>query len=308
MEERIKVGIIGAGPAGLTAGIYLSRAGIQCKIFDPGAPGGTVFMVHEIDNYPGFPEGINGRALASLMEKQARKYGVEIVPIEVSKVERAGDNFLLALGSGDKAAAEAVVAATGCRPKRLGIKGEAALFGKGVSYCAVCDGFFFKGQDVAVVGGGDSAVQEALYLSQICRKVYIVHRRDQLRAKKLHQDRASAKNNIEMVYNAAPEMVLGQERVSGLQVKDVKSGEQKVLSVSGVFFYVGLTPINEPVLGLVHLTEDGFIRASEDTRTNVPGIFAAGDIRKKSSRQVSTAVADGCNAAAAIEEYLLEKE
>jgi len=308
MEEKVKVAIIGGGPAGLTAGIYLARAGIECKIFEPGAPGGTVFLVHQIENYPGFPKGIGGNELASLIEEQAKKFGVEIVSADVAKVERSDGNFLVELGSGKKVVAQAVVVATGSRPKKLGIKGEARLWGKGVSYCATCDGFFYKGQDVAVIGGGDSAVQEALYLSHICRKVFIVHRRDQLRAKKLHQDRALAKENIEVIWDSVPEQVLGEDQVSGILIKNVKSGESKTLPVSGVFFYVGLDPINEPVAGLVHLSEDGFIKASEDTRTNVPGIFAAGDIRKKNARQVATAIADGCNAAYAVEEYFLEKE
>lgn len=308
MDENVKVAVIGGGPAGLTAGIYLARAGIECKIFEPGAPGGTVFLVHHIDNYPGFPQGIGGRELAALMEEQAKKFGVEIVSADVAKVERYDENFILELGSGKKVLTKAVVMATGSRPKKLGIKGEAKLWGKGVSYCATCDGFFYKNQDVAVIGGGDSAVQEALYLAHICRKVYIVHRRDQLRAKKLHQDRALAKENIELAWNSVPEQVLGDEQVTGLLIKNVISGEQKKLEVSGVFFYVGLDPITEPVAGLVHLSDDGFIKAGEDTRTNVPGIFAAGDIRKKNARQVATAIADGCNAAYAIEEYFLEKE
>jgi len=308
MEEKVKVAIIGGGPAGLTAGIYLARAGIECRIFEPGAPGGTVYIVHHIDNYPGYPNGINGRELASLMEEQAKKFGVEIVSADVAKIDRSDGNFLVELGSGKKVVAQAVVVATGSRPKRLGIKGEAKLWGKGVSYCATCDGFFYKGQDVAVIGGGDSAVQEALYLAHICRKVFIVHRRDQLRAKKLHQDRALAKENIEIIWDSAPEQVLGEDQVSGILIKNVKTGESKELLVSGVFFYVGLDPINEPVAGLVHLSEDGFIKAGEDTRTNVPGIFAAGDIRKKNARQVATAIADGCNAAYAVEEYFLEKE
>jgi len=306
--DKVRVAIIGAGPAGMTAAIYLARAGIACKIFEPGAPGGTVFLVHEIDNYPGFPKGVHGRELAALMEAQVKKFGVEIVQTDVSRVEKFNGDFVLALGSGQKISAQAVVVATGCRPRRLGIKGEARLWGKGVSYCATCDGLFFKAQDVAVVGGGDSAAQEALYLSQICRKVFIIHRRGELRAKKLHQDRVTAKDNIEIIWRTVPEEVLGDEGVKGLVLKNVQSGEKKELAVAGVFFYVGLDPVNEPVAGLVHLTGDGFIRAGEDTRTNIPGIFAAGDIRKKNTRQIASAIADGCNAAYAIEEYLLERE
>ena len=242
------------------------------------------------------------------MEAQVKRFGVEIVQMDVARIEKYDGKFRVELGSGKEVIAEAVVVATGCRQKRLGIPGEAKLFGKGVSYCATCDGFFFKNQDVAVIGGGDSAVQEALYLSHVCRKVFIIHRRDQLRAKKLHQDRAMAKPNIEIVWDTIPEAVLGEKEVEGLLLKNVKTDEKRELAVKGIFFYVGLDPINEMFLGLMQLTDDGFIRAGEDTRTNVPGVFAVGDIRRKTTRQIASAVADGCQAAYAIEEYFLEKE
>jgi len=308
MEHKVRVAIVGGGPGGLTTGIYLARAGIECKVFDPGMPGGTVFMVHEIDNYPGFPNGIKGRELSALMEEQAKKFGVTIEQMDVIKVERVDRQFMVDLGNGDKVMAEVVVIATGSKAKRMGIKGEAALFGKGVSYCAVCDGFFYKNQDVAVIGGGDSAVQEAMYLSHICRKVYIIHRRDQLRAKKIHQTRALAKDNIEIVYNSVPLKILGTDQVTGIQIKNVATNEEKEISLTGVFFYIGLEPLNEMVTGLVHLSEEGFILAGEDCQTNVPGLFAVGDIRKKCARQIATAVADGCNASVTIEEYLMSKE
>lgn len=305
--DKLKVAIIGAGPAGMTAAIYLARAGISCKIFESGAAGGTVFLVHEIDNYPGFPNGVRGSELAELMSAQVKKFGVEIVQTAVSKVEKDGRDFVLALGSGEKLSAQAVVIATGCRPRKLGIKGEARLWGKGVSYCATCDGFFFKGQDVAVIGGGDSAAQEALYLAKICRKVFIIHRRGELRAKKLYQERVMAQGNIEIIWHTVAEEISGDDVVKGLLLKNIQNGEKKELSVAGVFFYVGLDPVNEPVKSLVELSEDGFIIAGEDTTTNVPGIFAAGDIRRKNTRQIASAVSDGCNAAYAIEEYLWAK-
>jgi len=309
MEERgrVRVAIIGAGPGGMTAAIYLARAGIECKIFDPGVPGGTVFLVHEIENYPGFPKGVHGRELAAAIEAQVKRFGVEIAPQDVARVEKFEDRFLLSLGSGKQVLAEAVILATGCRPRRLGIKNEARLWGKGVSYCATCDGFFYKGQEVAVIGGGDAAVQEALYLSNICKKVYIIHRRDRLRAKKLHQDRALSKPNIQVLWETVPEEILGSTEVKGLRLRNLRTGEEMELAVSGIFFYIGVDPINEPFSKLLNLTEDGFVKAGEDTKTNVPGIFAVGDIRKKQNRQIVGAISDGCNAAFAAEEYLLEK-
>ncbi len=307
MEEKVQVGIIGGGPAGLTAGIYLARAGISFRIFEPQVPGGMIFMIHQIENYPGFPEGISGAELASRMESQARRLGAEIVQKEVVRVEKSREEFILKLSDGTEERCRAVVVATGTRPKQLGIKGEQEFYGRGVSYCATCDGAFFRGLPVAVIGGGDSAVQEALYLSGICQKVYIVHRRDQLRAQKFLQKKAFEKENIELVWNALPEAILGDNQVKKLQLRDKNTGKEKVLEVEGVFIYVGVEPKVEPVKDLVKLSEDGFILAGEDTKTSQPGIFSAGDIRRKPSRQIVSAVADGCNSARAVEEYFLKK-
>lgn len=305
MSERVSVAIVGGGPAGLACAIYLGRAGIESRVFEPAVPGGMVFMVHQIENYPGFPEGITGAELAARMESQAKRFGAEILQQEVKKVSRAGKEFGLELANGKELTAKAVVIATGSRPKPLGIKGEQELFGRGVSYCATCDGALFRKEDVAVIGGGDSAVQEALYLSQICQTVYLVHRRDQLRAKKILEERASGKENIKFCLNALPREIVGKNQVEGLKIADKLSGKEKILKVAGVFLYVGMNPATEIVAGLVELNSEGFIKAGEDTRTSVAGIFAVGDVREKRARQVASAVADGCNASFAIEEYFL---
>jgi len=308
MPERISVAIVGGGPAGLTCAIYLCRAGIDCHLFEPAVPGGMVFMIHQIENYPGFPEGINGRELSAKMEAQARRFGAKIVQMSVNKVEREAEGFKITLDNGEEFLARAVVIATGSKPKRLGIKGEAELFARGVSYCATCDGNFFRNQDVAVIGGGDSALQEALYLSHLCKKVYIVHRRDKFRAKKILEDRVRQEQNIQLVLNALPQEVLADKNnmVQGLLVKDKETGKESLLNVEGVFFYVGMEPSSSMVSDLVKLDEQGFIIAGEDTRTNIPGIFAIGDVRTKRARQVASAVADGCNASFAIEEFFLD--
>ncbi len=305
MGADIDVGIIGAGPAGLTAGIYLARAGVSHRIYEPAAPGGMVFMIHQVENYPGFPEGISGPELASRMEAQARRLGSEIVQVEIKKVSKTSNGFLLQRADGKKDLCRAVIVATGCKPRRLGIKGEQEFYGRGVSYCATCDGAFFKNEDVAVIGGGDSAVQEALYLAGICRKVYIVHRRDQLRAGKLLQKKAMEKENIELVWNAIPEEVIGDTQVKGIRLRDKMTGKERKLEVSGVFVYVGMEPTTEPIKELVKISDDGFILAGEDTKTSHQGIFAIGDVRKKSTRQIVSAVADGCNSARAVEEFFL---
>jgi thioredoxin reductase (NADPH) len=266
-------------------------------------------MVHQIENYPGFPEGINGAELASRMEAQAKRFGADILQKRVEEVRISGGEFILRMSSGDEFIAKAVIIATGSKPKQLGIKGEQEFFGRGVSYCATCDGGFFRGEDVAVIGGGDSAIQEALYLSQICRTVNVIHRREQLRAKKILEERAKERGNLNFYLNTIPEEIIGGDAgVSGLRISDRVTGEKKVLNVSGVFIYVGLKPETELVRGLVKLTEDGFIIAGEDTKTSVPGIFAVGDVRFKKAKQVSSAVADGCNSALAVEEYFLKSE
>jgi thioredoxin reductase (NADPH) len=305
-NERYEVVIIGAGPAGLTASIYARRAGLSCLVIEQAAVGGNMFVGDRIENYPGFPEGISGSELSQRMEAQARKLGVEFIQTTVNGLS-IRDKVKEVNTDKGSLEAQAVIVATGCQYKKLGIPGEGRLLGRGVSYCATCDGNFFRNQTVAVIGGGDAAVQEALYLSKLASKVYIIHRRDQLRAVKALQEMAFQTPNIQMVWDTVAEAIEGEEQVDKLKLLNKKTGERSELKVEGVFIYVGIKPNIEFLKGMVvELTEDGYIRAGEDTRTSVPGIFAAGDVRKKPTRQIASAVGDGCNALTAAEEYLLE--
>lgn len=306
MKESYQLVIAGGGPAGLTAGIYARRAGIECLVLERAVPGGTMFLAHKIENYPGFPNGISGQELSALMEEQAKKVGVEIEQAELKKLELEGDEKILYLPDTIKIKAKAVIIATGVKPKKLGIRGEEILTGRGVSYCATCDGAFFKNEKVAVIGGGNSALGEALYLSELASKVYLVHRRDEFRASKVLVERAKAKGNIEFLLERIPIELIGEQELRGLKLKKLKTNEEEVLDLSGVFIYVGIEPNNGAVSHLLNLSPAGFILAGEDCKTNVAGIFACGDIREKPIRQIVGAVSDGCNAVRSVEEYFAE--
>ncbi len=304
-DRRYNVVIIGGGPAGLTAGIYARRAGLDCAVIERGVPGGNMFMADRIENYPGFPEGVSGPDLSRRMEEQAKTLGVEFIQTSVDKISLK-DNFKVIVTDQGPVEAVAVIVATGCQYRQLGIPGEGKFLGSGVSYCATCDGNFFRGAEVAVIGGGDSAVQEAVYLSKLASRVYIIHRRDQLRACKALQDAAFRTGNIQVVWDTVAEAIEGENKVEKLKLLNKKTQKTSDLAVEGVFIYVGVKPNVDFLNGLVELTEEGYIKAGEDTRTSVPGIFAAGDVRKKPNRQISTAVGDGCHAVTAVEEYMLE--
>ncbi len=306
-NKRYQVIIIGAGPAGLTASIYARRAGLSCLVIERGVAGGNMFVGGWIENYPGFPEGISGSELSQRMDDQAKRLGVEFIQTTVNGL---GIKDKVKEVNTDKGAIEAsaVIVATGCQYRKLGVPGEGRLIGGGVSYCATCDGNFFRNQRVAVIGGGNAAVQSALYLGKLASEVYIIHRRDQLRAVKALQEMAFKSPNIHMVWDTVAEAIEGQKQVEKLKLLNKKTGEPSELAVEGVFIYVGIKPNIEFLKGLLDLTEDGYIRAGEDTRTSVPGVFAAGDVRGKPALQIVTAVGDGCSAAGAVEEYLLEIE
>jgi len=296
--------ILGGGPAGLTAGMYAARARIRVALLERGQPGGQIAVTELVDNYPGFEEPILGWKLAEKMESQARKFGVEVVQADVTRVSLAEDRFRLNLDSGDDYTCRALILATGASPVKLGIPGEREFVGKGVSYCAVCDGPFYRDQEIAVVGGGDSAVQEALYLTRFASKVHLIHRRDELRAIKDIQEKAFAEPRIEIHWNRVPVAVLGEKEVKSLILRSVIDKTEEVLSVSGVFFYVGLRPNSEPFRDLVQSDEWGFIITDAQMACSVPGSFAAGDIRSKVLRQISTAVGDGALAAYSAQRYL----
>ncbi|EJN55610.1 thioredoxin-disulfide reductase [Loigolactobacillus coryniformis] len=292
MTKQADVVVIGAGPGGLTAALYASRSNLSVIILDRGIYGGQMNNTAEIENYPGF-KSILGPDLAQNMYDGATQFGAEYVYGNVTNVEDQGEYKLIHTDDGDYQA-KAVVIATGADHRKLGVPGEQEYSGRGVSYCAVCDGAFFKNREVAVIGGGDSAVEEGLYLAQLASKVTIIHRRDQLRAQKIIQQRAFDNDKIEFVWNANTEEILGDEqKVTGVRYTDKVTGEEHVLPASGAFIYVGIDALTDGFQNLNILDEKGWVVTDEHMRTAVPGIFAIGDVRQKDLRQITTAVGDG---------------
>ncbi len=295
--------IIGAGPAGLTAGIYAGRAGLKTLMIESLFPGGQAATTYEVANYPGFVN-ITGPELTQKMAEQAEACGAEMAYDEITKVDLSGS--VKTVYAGDRTyQGRSVIIASGAKKRELGISGEAELLGSGVSYCATCDGGFFKGKTVAVVGGGNTALEDALYLAHLCEKVYLVHRRDAFRGVAALEKQVRAKSNIELVLSHTPVRVEGKMQVEGLTVAAVADGAEKTLSVSGVFVAVGTLPATAAVADAVAL-RDGYIDADEDCKTNVPGVFAAGDVRRSPIKQIVTACADGAIAATAAVAYLEE--
>jgi thioredoxin reductase (NADPH) len=298
--------IIGGGPAGLTAGLYTSRADLKTVLVESMMVGGQVITTTKIENYPGFPGGVDGPELMQRFHEHCQEYGLQIVQGEVQQLNDKGEIKEVVV-DGKSLQARAVIVATGAEPRKLGIPGEAELVGRGVSYCATCDGAFFRNVPVAVVGGGDTAAEEALFLSRFASKVYLVHRRDALRATRILQERIFANDKIEVVWDSLPEQVMSDNRgVNGLEVKNKFSGEKSVLEVEGVFFAIGVIPKAHFLADVLDLNEDGYIVTDTECRTSVPGVFAAGDVRNKTLKQIATAVGDGAVAAITAEKYLDE--
>lgn len=302
----LDIAIIGGGPAGLSAGLYAMRGGADAALYEGLFVGGQATKTHRIDNYPGFREGVEGFQLGVELEQHAARFGLAVTYATVESVDLAGDVKKLVV-DGETVEARTVILAMGAKPRPLGLPREAELTGKGVSYCATCDGAFFKGKQVAVVGGGDTAVSDALYLARFVERVYVVHRRGELRAAKSLQQAAFAEEKIEFVFHSVAEALVGEEKVEGLTVKDVRTGVLRTLPVSGVFAAVGIVPESGLVRGQVACTEDGRIRTNEFMETDVPGVYAAGDIRTTPLRQVITACADGAVAATRALEYCSER-
>jgi thioredoxin reductase (NADPH) len=302
---KYEVIIIGGGPAGLTAGLYTSRASLKSLLIERGIPGGQIVNASLVENYPGFPDGIPGIELASLMHQQAVKHGLEIMTAEVTGLAR-GQPYDVSTTEGSFEA-RAIIVAAGSEYRKLGVGGEEKLLGHGVSYCATCDGFLFRDREVAVVGGGDTAITDALELSRHARKVYVIHRRDQLRAGQVLQQRAFDQPKLEFIWSTVVEEVLGEEVVKGLRLRNVKTQQQSVLEVAGVFVAVGLMPNSRSFLDTLELDDAGYIITNETMATSTPGIFAAGDIRRNSARQVAAAVGDGVTAAMSAFRYLQER-
>lgn len=297
--------IVGSGPAGLTAAIYAARANLNPLVIDGMQPGGQLTQTSDVENFPGFEQPVNGYELVSTMRKQAERFGVRFAMDEVAGCELSGGVKRVSLMIGGALEARTVIIATGASARYLGLESERQLMGKGVSACATCDGAFFKGQRVAVVGGGDTAMEDAMYLSRLAEHVTVVHRRDAFRASKIMADRVLAAPNIDVVWNAVVVDVLDPAKgeVTGVRLQDVKSGERFERAVQGVFVAIGHTPNTGAFKGQVELDADGYVVAS-DTRTSVPGVFAAGDVQDRHFKQAVTAAGTGCMAALAAERYL----
>jgi thioredoxin reductase (NADPH) len=306
MEEKIyDVIIIGAGPAGMTAAVYTSRANLSTLMMERGVPGGQMANTEEIENYPGF-DSILGPDLSNKMFDHAKKFGAEYAYGDIKEIID-GKEFKTIIAGKKEYKARAIIITTGAEYKKIGVPGEQELGGRGVSYCAVCDGAFFRDKELVVVGGGDSAVEEGVYLTRFASKVTIVHRRDQLRAQKILQDRAFANEKISFIWNSTIKQINGTDgKVSGVTLVNTQNGEESEFKTDGVFIYIGMLPLTKPFLNLGITNENGYIETNDVMETKVPGIFAAGDVREKTLRQVVTATGDGSIAAQAVQHYVEE--
>ena len=295
--------IIGGGPGGYTAALYAARAGLDTVVLEKLSAGGQMALTHQIDNYPGFEEGIDGFELAEKMQRQAERFGARSEYAEVFRVDLKADPKVVETSEGTYLG-RTVALATGANPRELGVAGEAALVGRGVAYCAACDGMFYRGKTVAVVGGGNSAAADALLLSRIAKKVILVHRRDSLRATKVYHQPLLQAENVEFAWNSQVTELLHGDKLTGIRVKDILSGEEREIPCDGLFVSVGRKPATAFLEGQVELDAGGYVVADESTRTNIPGVYAVGDLRTKQLRQVVTAVADCAMAVHAAEEFL----
>ena len=298
--------IIGGGPAGLTAAIYTGRGGLSTLILEKGLPGGQIAQTEEVENYPGFPDPISGMELAQRMQQQAEKFGARVEMEDVQGVEcvSQGPYRFLIRGYGGEYRAKTVILATGANSRRLGVPGEEAYWGKGVSVCATCDGFFYKGKKAVVVGGGDAAIEEGMFLTKFADEVTVIHRRDSLRANKSAQARAFANPKMKFVWDTVVEEIYGDENVRGVRLKNLKTGEASELPTDGVFVYIGHVPNTEFIQGTVKLRDDGYVDVRDEIYTSVPMLYAAGDVSDWVYRQLATSVGAGTRAAMSAEREL----
>lgn len=298
--------IIGGGPGGYSAALYCARSGYSVLVLEKLSPGGQMATTGQVDNYPGFDEGVDGFELGERMKKGADRFGVETAFAEVTAVDLERQPKKVETTEGT-VTARTVVLATGASPRELGFPEEHTLRGRGVSYCATCDDMMYRNKTVAVIGGGNSAVADALYLAKVCKKVYLVHRRDELRASKIYMD-ALTDSGIEFIWNSKPVQILHEKRVTGVLVENVKTGEQQDIACDGVFVAIGRVPDTELFKGVLEMDETGYLKAGESTQTNIPGVFAVGDLRTKPLRQIVTAASDGAVASHFIEEFLMHQK
>lgn len=305
MSEIYDVVIIGGGPAGLTAGIYAGRGNLKTVILEKGLPGGQIAQTEEVENYPGFPEPISGAELSERMVQQAKRFGADILMEEVQSVHKTDQGFVVK-GYERDYPARTVILATGANPKVLGVPGEDKFYGRGVSTCATCDGFFYRGKEVVVVGGGDAAVEEGLFLTKFASKVTLIHRRDSLRANKTAQERAFANPKMHFIWNTVVEEVLGEETVSGLRLKNLETGQTSEFKTDGLFIFIGHVPNTGFLNGLVALRPDGYVDVREEIYTSQHGLLAAGDVADPIYRQLTTSVAAGTRAAMVAEKLVAE--
>jgi len=305
-DKLYDVVIIGGGPAGLTAGLYSSRARLKTLLIEKMIMGGQVMTTTKVENYPGFPGGIDGPDLMIRFQEHCQEFGLETTTGDVTGLRLDGEQKVLTV-DGEELRARAVIITTGAEPSKLEVPGEVEFTGRGVSYCATCDGAFFREQEIAIVGGGDTAAEEALFLTRFAKKVYLVHRRDSLRATKLLQDRVFANDKIEMVWNSVVSEVKGdQSGMTSVDLRDTRSGKVRNLPLQGLFVAIGVTPKANFLAGVLDLDADGHILTDAECRTSMPGVFAAGDVRKKLLKQIATAVGDGAVAAIVAEKYIDE--
>jgi thioredoxin reductase (NADPH) len=296
--------IIGGGPAGLTAGLYTSRAKLRTLLVERMIMGGQVMTTTKVENYPGFPGGIDGPELMMKFQEHCQEFGLEVTTGEAQGLVDDGDFKTLTV-DGKELKARAVIITTGAEPSKLGVEGEEALVGRGVSYCATCDGAFFRDVEIAIIGGGDTAAEEALFLTRFASKVYLVHRRDALRATKILQDRVMAEEKIEVLWNTVIDKLNSDNSgLTSVEIKDVNTGDSRNLPLAGMFVAIGVTPKAHFLTEVLELDDDGYILTDAECRTSMPGVFAAGDVRKKILKQIATAVGDGAVAAIMAEKYL----
>ena len=305
MEKIYDMIIVGGGPGGYTAALYAARAGLDVLLIERLSAGGQMNLTSQIDNYPGFPEGVDGFTLSMNMQQQAERFGAKTKYAEVLKLELDGKVKLVQTNEGTYQA-KTVVISTGANPRQLGVDREGEMIGRGVGYCAHCDGGFYRGKTVAIVGGGNSAAAEALYLSRIAKEVILIHRRDTLRATQIYHKPLMDAPNIRFLWNSRVEALLGEEVLEGVKVRNLQNGEEEVLEVQGLFVSVGRKPATDLVKDQLTLDSAGYIMAGENTKTSIPGVYAVGDVRTKELRQIVTAVADGAMAAHVAEQFLAE--